>query len=63
MLHGSLHCAGLTYILHLPACRCPLELHHTVLQGSRTFKCSLVYQPGPGQLVTVMVQEVGRRWG
>lgn len=21
----------------------PLELHHTVMQGSRTFKCSLVY--------------------
>lgn len=60
--------------VYLPACSRPLELHHTVLHGSRTFKCSLVFSP-PSQgssnsaelghhqshLVTVTVQEVGRR--
>lgn len=56
-------------------CRVPLELHHTMVQGSRTFRCSLLFKHGAHgnsgsspsqeqeqQLVTVTVQEVGRRW-
>lgn len=67
-LLGHLGRAALTPVSVLVCVPCagvplrrPLELHHTVLAGSRTFKCSLMYNPGPQQLVTVTVQEVGRR--
>lgn len=30
--------------------RKPLELHHTILQGSKSFRCSLVYDPTAGPI-------------